>query len=94
MGGSARSLSDVAVGVLRALRAFQVLLFDENVDALLDDLNFGLESRRELVEDFSHQLRVVESLAHLHNADDGGLDEHLAVFFDVLVCHLLLGLLL
>lgn len=93
-GWQCQILSDVAVGVLRALRALQVLLLDQNVDAFLDDLNFGLESRRELVEDFSHQLRVVESLAHLHDADDGGLDEHLAVLFDVLVSHLLLGLLL
>lgn len=89
----ARGLGDVAVRVLLSLHALQVLLFDENVDALFDDLNFRLEAGRELVEDFSHQLRVIQGFAHLHDANDGSLNEHLAVFFDVLVRHLLLSLL-
>lgn len=87
-------LGDVAVRVLLSVLALKVFLLDENVDALFDDLNFRLEAGRELVEDFGDELSVVEDLAHLHDANDGGLDEHFAVLFDVLVGHFLFSLLL
>lgn len=44
-----RSLGDIAVSVLLPLHSFQVLLFDKDVDAFLDDLDFRLESCWELV---------------------------------------------
>lgn len=88
------SLSNVAVSVLLPFHAFQVLLLNKNVDAFFDDLNFRLETCRELVEDFRDELRVMKSFSHFHDTDNGSLDEHFAVFFDVLVCHFLFGLLL
>jgi hypothetical protein len=86
-------LSNVAVCILLSLHALQVLLLDQDVDALLDDLNFRLEASRELVENFGNELSVVQGLPHLHDTNDGRLDEHLAVFFDVLVCDFLFCLL-
>lgn len=90
MGGS---LSNVAVCVLLSLHTLQVLLLDEDVDALLNNRNFRLEAGRKLVENFGHELRVVESLSHLHDTDDSCLNEHLAIFFNVFVCYFLLCLL-
>jgi hypothetical protein len=87
-------LSNVAVRILLSFHSLQVLFLDEDVDALLDDLNLRLEARRELVENFCHQSGVVECFTHFHDANDGGLNEHFTIFFDVLVCHFLFGLLL
>ena len=57
-------------------------------------LNFGLESCRQLVQNFVHQLLVFQNFSGLHNSDNGSLDEQLAILFDVLVRHLDLDLLL
>lgn len=38
-------LSYIAVSILLSIHTFNVLLLDENVNALLDDLDFWLESR-------------------------------------------------
>jgi hypothetical protein len=88
-----RLLSNIAVSVFLSLHTLQILFFNQNVDALLDDLNFRLKAPRKLVEDLGNELRVVESFAHFHDADNGGLDEHLTVFFNVFVGHLLFSLL-
>lgn len=87
-------LSDVAIRVLLSFHAFQVFLLDENVDALLNDRNLRLKASRKLVENLSHKLCVVESFTHLHDSDDGRLDEHLTIFLDVLMSDFLLCFLL
>lgn len=58
----------------------------------LDHDNFWLEPGHELGAHLAHQLRVRELLAHLHDAHDGRLDQHLAVLLDVLLRRLLLHL--
>lgn len=93
MNGGASALSDVAVSILLTLHTLQIFFLDQDVDALLDDLNFRLEACRELVEDFVDELRVIECFAHLHDANDGGFNQQLSVFFDVLVCNFLFSLL-
>lgn len=87
------SLSYITISILLSLLTLEILLLDENVNALFDDLNFWFKSRWELIQDLRHQLRVIEHFSHLHNAYNGCLNEHLTIFFDVLVCHLLFCLL-
>lgn len=86
-------LCNVAVGVFLTFHTFQIFFFDENINAFLDYLDLGLEATGQLVEDFGDQLRVIESLTHLHDSDNCSLDQHLAVLFDVLVSRLLFSFL-
>mmetsp|Transcript_5165 Transcript_5165/g.12721 ORF Transcript_5165/g.12721 Transcript_5165/m.12721 type:complete len:288 (-) Transcript_5165:1665-2528(-) len=79
--------------VLEQLRvllvALEVLGRDEVLDALLDELEVGLEHARQLLHHLHHQLLVLQHLARLHRAHDGGVDGVLAVLLHVLN-HLLL----
>ena len=70
-------LCDVVVLLRVVLVAFHVVPVDEGLDALLEvgRLHREAEVREELVE----EQRVAQSLAHLHDADDGGVDLVLAV---------------
>lgn len=59
----------------------------------LDRGDARLEARGELVEDFHEQLLVFANFSHLHDPNDGRLDQQFAVLFYVLVGQLLLYLL-
>lgn len=85
-------LGHIAVRVLLAFHTFQILFFYQNVNALLNNLNFRLETRRQLIEDFSNQLCVVKHFAHLHDSDNGSLNEHFAILLNVLMSHFLFSL--
>jgi hypothetical protein len=54
------SSSNIRVEVLLARDPFNVFLFQENIDTLLDVGNLWLETRLELVYNFIHQLDVLE----------------------------------
>lgn len=78
-------LGKVVVSVFGTVFPRQILLLDEDVDALLDHLNLGLEPGGQLVQDLGHQLLVLQNPPRLHDPDDGGLDQQLPVFLDVFV---------
>lgn len=56
----------------------------------LNNGNLRLEPRRQLVQHFANQLRVVQLLSHFHDAHNRRLDEQFSILLDVLVCRLLL----
>lgn len=68
-----------------AFDSFQVLLFDQNINALLDHANLGLESVLQLCNDFGHQVTVVQLFTGLHDTHNSSLNLQLSVFFDDLV---------
>ena len=86
-------LSYITISILLSFHTLEILLLDENVNALFNDLNFRLKSRRKLIQDLRNQLRMIKHFSHLHDAYNGRLNEHLTIFFNVLVCHLLFGFL-
>lgn len=58
----------------------------------LDHLDLGLETCRQLIQNFSDKVGVVQSLAHFHDSHDRCLYQNLAILFDVFVSRLLLYL--
>mmetsp|Transcript_39200 Transcript_39200/g.103299 ORF Transcript_39200/g.103299 Transcript_39200/m.103299 type:complete len:448 (-) Transcript_39200:1395-2738(-) len=62
--------------------ALEVLPGNQVLDALLDLLRVGLEVAQQLIGCLEYELCVVERLARLHDAHDGGLDRVLAVLVD------------
>ena len=67
-------LGKVVVSVFGPFLPLQILLLDEDVDALLNHLDLGLEPSGQLVQDLRHQLLMLQHLPRLHNPDDGSLD--------------------
>ena len=69
--------------------AFEVLALDEALDALFDDGQ--ADGELELLEAGRDELGVLEALARLHDAHNGGVDEVDTVLLDLGLGGLLLG---
>jgi hypothetical protein len=72
-----RSLRQVAK--LVAVQTLQVLLFEEDVDTLLDITDFGREAGLDLRDGLRHKHGMLHRLAGLHDADNGRLRNGLAL---------------
>lgn len=57
----------------------------------LNHRNLRLEASGQLHKHLGYQMRMMQLLTHLHDAHNSRLDEHFTIFFNVLVCRLLLN---
>mmetsp|Transcript_37707 Transcript_37707/g.83986 ORF Transcript_37707/g.83986 Transcript_37707/m.83986 type:complete len:299 (-) Transcript_37707:1703-2599(-) len=87
---SRRGLGQVLEQLWVLLVPLQVLSRDEVLNALFDQLEVGLEHARQLLHHLHHQLLVLQHLAALHGAHNGGVNGVLAVLVHVLNHPLLL----
>ena len=67
------------VSNLVIVEAFQVFLFQQDLDALLDVGNLGCEPGTNLVDAFAHKVRVLHLLAGLHDSYNGRLESNVSV---------------
>jgi len=81
--------SQIRVHVLLSLDSLEVLLLDEDIDALFDEGDLGLEARLELLDDFGDEGSMLELFSGLHDTDDGGLHEEFSLLDDLLLGDLL-----
>lgn len=70
--GRKEGLGEVAELVV--VKALEVLLLEEDLDALLDVGDLGDEPRFNLVDGVADEEAVLHLLAGLHDADDCGLE--------------------
>lgn len=68
------------VGDLVAVESLDVVLFHEGFDVLLDIGDLRWKAGLHLLDDFLNKLDVFHLLARLHDADDGGLGEHVCQY--------------
>ena len=75
-------LGEVVEGITLTLGTLNVLLLKQGLNGLLDVLNLRSEPLRDLGNDLLDQCLVLERLPCLHNTDNGGLNDVLAIFVD------------